>query len=268
MSETTSAPAPDEPAVLPAETPADTPAEGAEPEPEAAPKREPWYEARMRHQAAKIDFAERERERVARELEVTRAALTRYEQQQRGQTPPQGQDNQPGGQQAQGYSQADVEARAAQLADERTTANDFNSRCNATFEAGKAAYPDFADKLGAFQNLGGLGQHIDFVKDVISLPNGPQVLYSLASDLDQAAYVLGLPPRAQAMALANLASNLASSAPVARSATVTAQAPVTAPSRAPPPTKPIAGKASQAPADIYDPRISMDAFIKARSKKA
>ena len=245
----------------------------AQPEPQTEaqpekPKHERWFHQRLRAQNAKIADLGEHGKRIAQELEIARAALARYEAQQRGQSP---QDNTPGQhpQTQAGLTERDVESRAAALAAQRAEAADFTSRSNAVYEAGTQAYPDFAEKLGQFENLGGLGQHIEFVKDVIDLPNGAQVLYALANDLDQAAHVLALPPRRQAMALATLSSNLASSHPatsVAQVAAAPAPAVVVA-SKAPPPIRPIVGKAAQGPSDIYDKNISMEQFIKMRSKK-
>jgi hypothetical protein len=255
---------------LPVETeaPAVTQAEGtapeaaATPDPPAKPAHEPWYQQRIRAQAAKLAFESGERERVARELDVTKAALARYEAQQRAQNP---ETPQPPQQPAATLTRADVEARAAELAEQRASASDFNQQCNSAYEAGQAAFPDFGAKLAEFNHLGGLGQHIDFVKDVISLPNGAHVLYALAGDLDHAAHVLALPPRQQAMALATLSTNLAGSAPVA-TATTAARAPVTA-SKAPPPIKPIAGRASGGSGDVFDTKQSMSDWVKAFDKK-
>jgi hypothetical protein len=238
----------------------------AQPEPAPKPTHEPWYQQRIRQQAARVAAETSRAERVERELEVTRAALARYEAQQRGQ---QTQDNVPGQPQPAppvGLTERDVEARAATIAAQRADAASFNAQSNAVFESGTASYPDFAAKLAQFDNLGGLGSHIEFVKDVITLPNAPQVLYALASDLDHAAHVLALPARQQAMALATLSNHLAGSAHAATPAAPAAIPTVTA-SKAPPPIKPIAGKAAQGPADIYDKNISMEQFIKMRLKK-
>jgi hypothetical protein len=234
------------------------------PPPEEGQKYPKWEMARIRVVTARLAAEAKRADDAARELDVTKAALARYETQQRGQQP---QDNQSQQAPAQSVStERDIEARAAALAAQRVEANDFNSRSNAVFESGTASYPDFAEKLTQFDNLGGLGQHIDFVKDVIDLPNGAQVLYALASNLDQAAHVLNLPARKQAMALATLSNHLAGSAPAATQAAQAATPPATA-SKAPPPIRPIAGKASQGPADIYDPKISMSDYIKMRTKK-
>jgi hypothetical protein len=229
---------------------------GAAPEvvetPEAPkPAHEPWYEQRIRAQAAKLAHEQTKREAAERELQSLRSST---QQSPTTQVTPQ--------QQAAGLTQADVEARAAELTTQRADAQSFNAACNTTFEAGKAAHPDFAEKLRGFEHLGGLGSNIEFVKDVVSLPNGASVLYELAGDLDHAAHVLSLPARQQAMALATISTRLAASP-----APATPVTPPVAVSKAPPPPKPLAGRSTTAGGNIYDPNISMGEYIRLRGIK-
>jgi hypothetical protein len=252
------------PASDPAPTEATETTEEGEGEPEPAPvpekpKHEPWYQQRIRAQAAKLAYEQTRAETAEREREALRTQLARFNGQQQGQVP---QDNAP---QQPVQTPQDIERIIA----EREEGRQFNERSNAVFAEGVASNPDFAAKIN---DLGQIGveqpKYVEFLKDVITLPNSAAVLYTLASDLDHAAHVLSLPPRQQAMALATISASLAAGAGTPQQAVqATTPPPAVTISRAPAPVKPIAGRSSASTGDVFDTKQPMDAWVKAFDKK-
>jgi hypothetical protein len=150
-----------------------------------------------------------------------------------------------------------VEIAKQQLRNEQAK-RDFDTACNKTFAQGKAEYPDFDEAVKALQAVGA-GQRFDFLAVVTHLPEGHKVYRQLASNLDEAARVLALPPLAMATELARLEAKLAGSSQ--EPAPKSLAPPV---SNAPEPIRPIGGGSRAVPSLE---KMSMAEFIKARDKE-
>lgn len=69
----------------------------------------------------------------------------------------------------------------------------FDTDCNAAFEKGTKAFPDFEESMANFQALGGLER--DVIEDALATGAAHQVLYELGSNPDKAARLLKMPSR-------------------------------------------------------------------------
>lgn len=141
---------------------------------------------------------------------------------------------------------------------------EFNQRCNDTFAAGKSEYPDFEAAVSAMMAVGA-GNRPDFLAAVTQLPEGHRVYRQLASNLDDAARVLALPPMQMAVELARMEARLAGGTQERREteAPKSLAPPV---SSAPPPIRPIGG-GSRALPTVSDPKVSMADFIRIRDRE-
>jgi len=136
----------------------------------------------------------------------------------------------------------------------------FDAACNRVFQAGKDEFPDFEQAVTALAAVGA-GQRFDFLAAVTQLPEGHKVYRQLASNLDEAARVLALPPMQMAVELARMEAKLAGNGEPA--APKSLAPPV---SQAPAPIKPIGG-GSRAVPSAADPKTSMADFIRIRDKE-
>jgi hypothetical protein len=204
---------------------------------------------KMRDYQERIDALTREKWEARRDADARAQRLAELER-----PPPQ-----PG-------QQADpVEVAKQQLRMEQAR-RDFDTACNKTFSAGKAEYPDFDAAVTALQAVGA-GQRYDFLGAITHLPEGHKVYRALASDLDNAARVLALPPMQMAVELARLEAKLAGSSqePAPKSLAPAQMAHLGAPvSNAPEPIRPIGGGSRAVPSLE---KMSMAEFIKARDKE-
>lgn len=140
-----------------------------------------------------------------------------------------------------------VHKRAAEIVE----AERRNEAANQTYQNGKSAHSDFDSAVQNLAQVTDLTQRADFIDAVTSLPNGHEVYYHLGKNLDDADRVLSLPPVKMALELAKIAAKLG--APSKQS-------------KAPPPIKPIGGKA--APSGDLSDDLPMDEWLKRRSETA
>lgn len=197
-------------------------AETAQPEvkPESAPEAQPEAHEPPKWAQRRIDQLTREKHEERRQREALEARLA-----QAGpstEAPP-----------AEQFTQADIDARAAQIADQRISQARFDDACNAAYQAGKKEFPDFDKALSNFGLLGGLSR--EFLDAVTDLPDGHKVMYALGNNPDEASRILALPPLKMAVEIARLAEKASKS-------------PATPVSKAPAPITPI-GSGARAEAD-------------------
>lgn len=205
MSETTTAdpgatPAP-ESTPAPASTPAEgeaAPAEGEpKPEPEAKAKGEPWFVKRIAELTREKGDRDRVLAQAERELERARAA-----------TP------------ADPNAPPDVHKLAEQRAQQMVAERTFNDDCNATYAAGKAAFPTFDADMATLTSI---GVSRPLIEAALEAGNAHASLHALAADPDKAMRIMALSPARMGAALARLAA-----APPKPAAVTGAPAPVRA----------------------------------------
>jgi hypothetical protein len=261
------------PAAAPAPETPELPPEAAVPEPPPGQKYPKWEMERIRVMTRVNSDLKKELAAREERIRVMEAAYQRQGQQPNAQenTPPAAAPEQKPENAPMVYTPAQLEARAAEIAQAQAQQQTMETELRSFAAKGASAYQDWGDKIAAFNDIGGLDAHPEFVKAVLTLPNGPDVLYTLGSNLDQAHFMLNnLSGMQQAVALAQLAGSLAAAAPPPGGQEPQGSPPV-APtvSRAPPPTRPVGGRPSPTQAgNIYDPNISMEQYAKLRSKPA
>ncbi len=215
-----------------AETAVETAVEGPAPPAEEAqpePKQDKGTEARKR--IAKLTY---EREEARRQSAVKDEIIAQLR----------------GGQPAQPSIDAQVEARAEALAAEKK----FNDECNRTYAKGLKEFPDFAESVRAFDDIGGLGGNVDFLDALNSLPNGHAVLRELAENLDDASDLLSMKPAKMALKLAEISGGLAKPNPKPLS-------------KAPPPPESVNGRPSAASKDPEKMDMTEFAAWRAEARK-
>ena len=125
-----------------------------------------------------------------------------------------------------------VQTRAHEIAN----IQEFNRRCDAVAQKGKAEIPDFDQAIAGFQPFGGLGAYPEFVDTVTRLEEAPKLLHHLGTHLDEAERILQLRGAAQGLELGRLAARLASQS-----------APTPKLTSAPAPVAPVRGAAQPTP---------------------
>lgn len=134
---------------------------------------------------------------------------------------------------APGFSQADVEQRAAVLSAQQRDAERFNTAAQEVITKGRGDFQDFDNVLGNFAALGGLNTDAGrtMLQAALDTGQGHKVLYNLAQNLDEAQRVLALPPTKMAIELDRMATKMVATPPR---------------SKAPEPIEPITGRVAQA----------------------
>ena len=127
-----------------------------------------------------------------------------------------------------------VQTRAHEIAN----IQEFNRRCDAVAQKGKAEIPDFDQAIAGFQPFGGLGAYPEFVDTVTRLEEAPKLLHHLGTHLDEAERILQLRGAAQGLELGRLAARLAQGAQSAPTPKLTS---------APAPVAPVRGAAQPTP---------------------
>lgn len=220
----------DPPEKEPEQVPEKTATKEPEPVPEK-PKQVPWFQRR-------IDDLTREKWDERRRADALQSALDAIPRTEpvEGEQP---RETKP----APALTSTDVERRAAEL----VAANEFNRRCDETYEAGAKAHPDFDSALKSFQLLGGLPPAL--IEAAQEAGDAHEILYQLGKNPDEAARILGLSPVRMAAAVAKLATAQPTPRPI---------------SSAPAPIKPIDGKARGEP----DPeKMSMAEWVAWHDKR-
>lgn len=180
------------PAVAGGETPptGEVTPPAAETPPTETPPKKAWYTQRIDEITRNLRETERQKMEIEAELHRLKGTST---------TPPPDPN-------AQTFTQAEVEARAGQLANQRVAEQLYLDKCNAVYTAGKNAHPDFDQSLQQWNQVGGLTQPI--IEAALVLPNPAEALYHLGKNLDKAAEIRSLPPVQQAAALVMFAQTL------------------------------------------------------------
>ena len=197
----------------------------------------PWAIGRIDTLTRQRREMEEERDRLTAELARVRAAAT---------APPASQTPAP----AQLPLEDQVNLRAQQIAAEQT----FRQQTLELDRRGAQEFPDWNQKIAAFQPLGGISRSA--VEAALELDAPHKVLHALSGDLNEAARIFSLPPIRQATALAQYAAKLEAK-------------PVPPPARpvssAPAPVTPVVGGGAKGETDLGDPAISMAEFARLRA---
>lgn len=204
---------------------------------EEKPKRDPWWKDRIDKATAQKHAAERRSAELEAQVEAYRALLPDAVDE----------NGKPKALPPKAYTEADVD----RLADQKAAARVFNDRANAVADAARQAHADFDTVRQNFvQNFGEeLQSRPDFLEAVLELPNGGEVYYELAKDMDKAADVLRMGAVPMALELARMSDRLAKPA----GKTV---------STAPAPIEPVDGQRATKSFDPSDPSVSMDEWVR------
>lgn len=211
-------------------------AEGEETDPPAEPekpKRKDW-------RVDRIDTLTRQKADLQRKLDAALAVTGK----------PEGEETETAGPKT--YTEEEVDRRAAAKAEQAA----LTKACNDLFAKGVETHSDkfIAARDGLVAAFGDtLSARPDFLEALTELPNGHEVFYSLANDLDHAAEVLALPSAKMGLRLAQLSAETGKTKPRQVSG-------------APTPITPVRGTA-RAEMDIDDPDLPMEEFIRRRNKQ-
>lgn len=228
----------------------ETLAEGeVEPELAKKPAQEPWFMKRIHQQSAKLADMGRSTELTVAELAAAKAEIAALKAGKAVDpaVTPVAVPTEPA-KPVENLSQAQIQLEAQRLVAEQR----FNDACNAVFDEGKGAFPDFEE---AVRTVGATGVLTPpFLEAVTSLDNSAKVLYELGKNPEEAQRIAALSPTKQAVELAKLDMNVAKVTPK----------PV---SRAAAPIKPVGGtvRTTTEPADDDDINVWMQ---KRKAQKA
>ncbi len=199
------------PEPTPTPTPDPTPAPTPEPAPDPTPTKEAkdWRDARIAELTAKLNAERLKKAPVA----AAPAPVKNV-----------------------GESQAEFDARVNARAAELAAGAAWDSKCNTVFDAGKAEFPDFADRVAAVSALVDgqdpveVQQYNEVLATAMETGKAHQIIHQLGEKPGEFKRLMGLPPVKRAMEIASMAGKLeaAEGAPE--------------PSKAPKPITPIGGK--------------------------
>lgn len=161
-------------------------------------------------------------------------------------------------------SEAEIEKRALEKAQQIASANEFNKACNVIVDTGKKEFGATWDE--AVKNLtlvGAIGDKVspEFIETVIELKDPAKILHHLGTHMDEGARIAALPPKRMAMELARIEASLNAPPPPTPSPTL---APL---SNAPPPVIPVGGVAKAGTPAIDDPNLSMAEWALLRARQ-
>lgn len=202
-------PAPAEPA--PAPDPAPAPA-AATPEPKPDGRQTPWYMKRIGEQSAKLTAEQTRAATLAAENEALKRAFAALKP--AGATPdPAAPAPAPAPQPAAAPApnQQDFNAAVAAEAVRVAAAKAFDEQCNASFDAGSTAHPDFKDAIDTLNAAGAMSQEL--IEAALETGVGHEVLYKLGKDPDQAVRLSKLSPVKLAMEVTKIAGEVQKPAP-------------------------------------------------------
>lgn len=113
-------------------------------------------------------------------------------------------------------TEADVERRANERAEQLAAKRIFDQACNETVQAGRTAHPDFDSRLAGLKELvdprdaSQVQTYNDFLAAVLETGDqAAEIIYALGGDQDEAARIMTLPPVKLAAALAGLSNKTA-----------------------------------------------------------
>ncbi|QQX91329.1 hypothetical protein IGS75_01415 [Gluconobacter sphaericus] len=232
-----------------------------EPEGKTEPQEPTWYVKRIGSVTAKRKEAEERASRAEQELAEYKRALAASrgdEDQQPELTPDQIRQQERDVIARQQAHQAEVQqfgAATQRVAQSLTELHGAEAIQTATQSLVERAGLDFGNK-----------SHQQIIRDISELPNSGAVYYALANDPDAASELLEAPERKQFAMLQRFADKM----PAKVQEQTTTPPPRTAPaiSKAPPPVAATSGSGrATSSRSIYDGDLSMEDYIKLRSKK-
>jgi len=231
-----------------------------EPETKTEPDEPKWYVKRIGSITAQRKLAEERAEKAERELDEYRRALA----EQRGET-------QPAREQTPDQIRAEERQRVATESAERERVAKFNTVTQTLAQAVAKDHGDGSVQTATQALISKAGMdfananHRQVIEDISELPNAGAVYYALANDPDAASELFEAPERKQFAMLQRFASSVEMKAAPAT--------PEPAPqprqiSRTPAPVAAASGSGRAVSSrSIYDGDLSMDDYIKLRSKK-
>jgi hypothetical protein len=102
------------------------------------------------------------------------------------------------------FTQAEVNAEAARIAEQTS----FNRSVDAAVIAGRAAHPDYDEAIAGLKSMTGPIVPQELIVAALQTGEASEVIYHLGKNSDVADRILSLPPIPQAVAVAQLASEL------------------------------------------------------------
>ena len=226
--------------------------DGGEEPPPPQPKRVPWQAKRIDALTAQSKAEKERADTLQRQLEEVSSRAAAYEALYgRNDDPPPAATPAAASGAGRALTEADVEARAKELADIRA----LNDRLENLYERGASELGDsWKTRVSqAGQAFGAdLMQRVDFFSALSKLPNAVEVYHSLTGDLDHMSDVLAMSPLDLGMELANMSAKLS------------AKPKAPAVSRAPAPIDPIDGQSGSLVDDLA--KMPMEDYVKARER--
>lgn len=150
-------------------------------------------------------------------------------------------------------TQAEIDATANARAVEIAAQTELNRRSLEVAQSGIAKFgqQEWQSKMGGFGTLGGIPPHV--LEAAVATGRPAEVLYALASDLNQAYTVFKLPPATAAIEVAKLSGTALSPAPVTGLG------------------NPVNGRVrdggTPAPIDLSDEKVPIDEWMRERNKQ-
>jgi hypothetical protein len=206
----------------------------------------PWFVKRIDSLTARLREEERRHADTRQTLTLTKAAHDALTEELAKLRTPETQSAD--GRKSPAMTEDEVNALAEQRAQLLLAQREAQSRENESAERGKAAYPDFVEKLGALKNLGGVPPNV--LQTALETGAAEHILYALANDLNKASEIFEMPTGKMALELAKLAQK-------------PGPKPVDA-SKAPTPMVPVNGRTPPASKDLSDKSLSQQDWFALR----
>src|SRR5215475_9932196 len=170
-------------------------------------------------------------------------------------------------QQAQQQPSPDQQAeeRAYQRMQQERLEADFNRDCNTLWQKGVDEYGDEMAEAKRGLDAVGWGNRPDALAALTALPDGHRVYRELASDLDNAARILSLPPMRMAVELARMSRGDAPQNTGLVSRETNREPSEDRRTRAPEPLRPVGGNSARAERPLTE--VSMAEFIRRRDRE-
>jgi len=194
----------------------------------------------------RIDQLTRERYEARRERDEARAQMEQWRREQQRQQQP--------------TPDQEAEQRAYQRMQNERLEADFNRDCNTLWERGVDEYGEEMNQAKRGLDAVGWGNRPDALAALTALPDGHRIYRELATDLDNAARILSLPPMRMAVELARM-SGRDNSNPLNVSRETNREPAAT---RAPQPLRPVGGNSARAERPLE--QVSMAEFIRRRDR--
>jgi|SRR5215467_2752415 len=224
----------------------DAPANDALPEPanEDGADRRGELSPELKKRLDRLNF---EGHQARRERDEARAQLAEWQRRQQAQQQP--------------SPDQQAEERAYQRLQQERLQQDFDRDCNTLWQKGVDEYGDEMAEAKRGLDAVGWGNRPDALAALTALPDGHRIYRELATDLDNAARILSLPPMRMAVELARM-SGPDNSNPLNVSRETNREPSQN--SRAPAPLRPVGGNSARAERPLE--QVSMAEFIRRRDR--